>query len=81
MVIVGYGEIESGIKYWIVRNLWGFEWGEGGYVRIERGIFENEGCCGIVMEVFYFIKFFFSFFGEINIIYELIVFDVVKDEF
>lgn len=36
-----------------MRNSWGAEWGEGGYVRIERGIIENEGRCGIAMEASY----------------------------
>ncbi|CAH2064873.1 unnamed protein product [Thlaspi arvense] len=53
VAIVGYGETEKGTKYWIVRNSWGREWGEGGYVRIERGISENEGRCGIALEASY----------------------------
>ena len=37
VVIVGYGT-SGGIPYWIVRNTWGTDWGESGYVRIKRGI-------------------------------------------
>ncbi|KAI7738545.1 LOW QUALITY PROTEIN: hypothetical protein M8C21_032893 [Ambrosia artemisiifolia] len=52
VVVVGYGT-EDGKDYWIVRNSWGVEWGEQGYIRIERNIKEKEGKCGIAMEAFY----------------------------
>jgi cathepsin L len=37
---VGYGS-EGSTKYWIVRNSWGTDWGENGYVRM---IWKNNQC-------------------------------------
>lgn len=45
VAFIGYGE-ENGVKYWIIRNSWGPEWGEKGFFRILRG--SNE--CGIEEE-------------------------------
>ncbi|XP_010556436.1 PREDICTED: cysteine proteinase RD21A-like [Tarenaya hassleriana] len=52
---VGYGS-ENGVDYWIVRNSWGKNWGEEGYVRMERNIESAAGKCGIAIEPSYPIK-------------------------
>ncbi|CAK9186676.1 unnamed protein product [Ilex paraguariensis] len=56
VAIVGYGTANDGTKYWIVKNSWGPEWGEQGYIRMQRGIDAEEGQCGIAMEASYPIK-------------------------
>jgi len=42
VAIVGWGS-EDGTNYWIVKNSWGADWGEDGYVRILRGV----DACGV----------------------------------
>lgn len=39
--IVGWG-IENNIKYWLIKNSWGAEWGDGGYFKMIRGINDCE---------------------------------------
>ncbi|KAJ8771257.1 hypothetical protein K2173_026434 [Erythroxylum novogranatense] len=56
VAVVGYGTTVDGTKYWIVKNSWGPEWGEKGYIRMQRGISDKEGLCGIAIEASYPIK-------------------------
>ncbi|CAL6069685.1 Cathepsin_B [Hexamita inflata] len=48
VTLIGFGEL-NGIKFWVVRNSWGTEWGEKGYFRIVRGT--NE--CQIEQQCFF----------------------------
>jgi len=46
ITITGYGSA-SGQDYWRIKNSWGQDWGEQGYVRLARG----NGVCGINVAV------------------------------
>ena len=53
---VGYGT-EDGKDYWLVRNSWGADWGENGYIRMERNVKGlRSGKCGIAIEASYPVK-------------------------
>ncbi|GMH23438.1 hypothetical protein Nepgr_025281 [Nepenthes gracilis] len=56
VAVVGYGTTIDGTKYWIVKNSWGGEWGEKGYIRMQRGVSSKGGLCGIAIEASYPVK-------------------------
>merc|ERR1712142_1180260 len=43
VTVVGYGTTEYGQDYWLIKNSWGDEWGDRGFIKIKRG----ENACGI----------------------------------
>ncbi|OAY65845.1 Senescence-specific cysteine protease SAG39, partial [Ananas comosus] len=53
IAIVGYGEDDTGTKYWIGKNSWSSWWGDDGYIFLERNIEAKEGRCGLAMEPMY----------------------------
>jgi cathepsin L len=56
VVVVGYAS-ENGLDYWLVRNSWGTEWGEHGYIKMQRNVGDTyTGRCGIAMESSYPVK-------------------------
>ncbi|KAK9058800.1 hypothetical protein SSX86_023643 [Deinandra increscens subsp. villosa] len=57
MAVVGYGATKHGEEYWICKNSWGSNWGEGGYIRIKRNIKEvQEKCVNLAYEANYAIR-------------------------
>jgi len=46
---VGYDLTDSSNPFWIVRNSWGTDWGENGYIRLQYG----DNTCGLTNEATY----------------------------
>jgi len=54
VLLVGYGS-DGANDYWKVKNSWGADWGESGYIRLCRNCNANygKGQCGILMSASY----------------------------
>ncbi|KAL7616833.1 hypothetical protein Lser_V15G01091 [Lactuca serriola] len=46
VAVVGFDETPDGQKYWLIKNSWGPDWGDKGYMKLIRGK-GGEGHCGI----------------------------------
>ncbi|KAG8057769.1 hypothetical protein GUJ93_ZPchr0002g23928 [Zizania palustris] len=53
VLAVGYGQTNAGVHYWIVKNSWGANWGDRGYILMRRDIAAKEGICGIAVNGVY----------------------------
>ncbi|CAM8947641.1 unnamed protein product [Rhodiola kirilowii] len=53
VTIVGYDTLDDGTSYWIVKNSWGADWGEEGYIRMVKDVGVFGGLCGLALDAWY----------------------------
>jgi C1A family cysteine protease len=49
VAIVGYGISHDGVKYWILKNSHGENWGDSGFMKLIRGTGSPNGHCDILL--------------------------------
>lgn len=47
VLIVGYGTTDEGTEFWKIRNSWGAQWGDRGYMYVLRNVTAPEGQNGV----------------------------------
>ena len=52
VLLVGWG-IQNNVSFWKVKNSWGPDWGDEGYILLQRNVASPSGQCGIAMQPSY----------------------------
>ena len=52
MQAVGFGVMEGGLEYAIVRNQWGTDWADNGFINVYLDKNSSSGVCGIYLDAY-----------------------------